>query len=146
MTTPFAPIFAVFGWESDHPWLTNVQYIDWTFKDLKKRQLFTHPDKVAGTSVADCWPEDDLEDSAKYMTSEMSYLRDLRTKILAEAEEAAKKGKGPSNATPAGGTGASASSSSATGGTKKSQPKGPPPGYQPRPPPPQPGRDESANP
>eukprot|EP00971_Amphidinium_carterae_P156804 3108485-Amphidinium_carterae.1 len=78
------------------------------------------------------------------MTSEMTYLRDLRTKLLAEAEKAAKM-KGPSNATPAGGTGASASSSAA-GGTKRSQPKGAPPSYHAKPPPPQPGRDESAGP
>eukprot|EP00971_Amphidinium_carterae_P244837 4861139-Amphidinium_carterae.1 len=71
----------------------------------------------------------------------MSFLRDLRTKILADAEEAARTGRGPRNATPAGGT----ASSSAAGGSQRSQPKGPPPG-QPKPPPPQPGRSESAEP
>eukprot|EP00971_Amphidinium_carterae_P112441 2226709-Amphidinium_carterae.1 len=83
------------------------------------------------------------------MTSEMSYLKDLRAKILAEAEEAARTGRGPSNATPAGGTGPSASSSSTTGGNQRSQPKGPPREFnrsQPKPPPPQPGRNESAPP
>eukprot|EP00971_Amphidinium_carterae_P315509 6271254-Amphidinium_carterae.1 len=85
MTTPFAPLHAVFGWESDHPWLTNVDYIDWVYKDLRKRQLFTHPDKIGNSSVADHWPADDLDHSAKFMTSEMSFLRDLRTMILADA-------------------------------------------------------------
>eukprot|EP00971_Amphidinium_carterae_P218741 4341851-Amphidinium_carterae.1 len=90
MTTPFAPLYAVFGWEANHPWTTSVEYIDWVYKDLKRRQLFTHPDKVDGSAVADHWPADDLEDSAKFMNSEMSFLKDQRAKVLADAEEAAR--------------------------------------------------------
>eukprot|EP00971_Amphidinium_carterae_P163960 3250743-Amphidinium_carterae.2 len=105
-------------------WLTDVDYIDYVYKDLRKRQLFTHPDKIDNSSVADHWPADDLMDSAKFMSSEMNYLKLLREKILDAAEETARTGTGPSNATPAGGTGPSASSSSAAVGTKGQNRKG----------------------
>eukprot|EP00971_Amphidinium_carterae_P185010 3673483-Amphidinium_carterae.1 len=68
MTTAYAPLYAVFEWERGHPWLTNVDYIDYALKDLKKRQLFFHPDKIGGSEVEDHWPSDELLDSAKYMT------------------------------------------------------------------------------
>eukprot|EP00971_Amphidinium_carterae_P086383 1709614-Amphidinium_carterae.1 len=107
---------------------TDVKFIDYAFKDLRKRQVFTHPDKIGNTSVVDHWPADDLSDSAKFMTSEMHYLRTLREKILKE---------GPASATPAG------------GGSQSTSSKAPPPSDsrpQTKPPPPQPGRSESAPP
>eukprot|EP00971_Amphidinium_carterae_P037129 729598-Amphidinium_carterae.1 len=124
----------------------DVNFIDYTYKDLRKRQLFSHPDKVGNSAVADHWPADDLEDSSKFMTSEMSYLKALRAKILEAAEQAARSGARPANATPAA---QSASPSSTPGGNQRSAPKGPPPDPsrpQSKPPPPQPGRSESAPP
>eukprot|EP00971_Amphidinium_carterae_P312893 6218129-Amphidinium_carterae.1 len=112
-------------------------------------QLFTHPHKIGNSAVADHWPADDLADSAKFMSSEMSYLKALSTKILDEAAEAAGPGPRPANATPAGGGGPSTSSSSTRGGNQGNTPKRPPPDFsrpQAKPPPPEPGRRESAPP
>eukprot|EP00971_Amphidinium_carterae_P285726 5673270-Amphidinium_carterae.1 len=94
MTTPYAPLHALFGWDPTRPWLTDVNFIDYIYKDLRKGQLFTHPDKIHNTPVADHWPADDLSDSVKFMSSEMSYLKAVRTRILDEAATA-PPGPGP---------------------------------------------------
>eukprot|EP00971_Amphidinium_carterae_P033108 651732-Amphidinium_carterae.1 len=95
LTTTYAPLFAVFDWDTACPWCTDVKFIDYAFRDLRKRQVFTHPDKLGNTTVVDYWPSEDLEDSAKFMTTEMYFLRTLRDKLLKE---------GPATATPAGGS------------------------------------------
>eukprot|EP00971_Amphidinium_carterae_P045851 902042-Amphidinium_carterae.1 len=122
-------LFLVFDWDTACPWNTEVQFVDYAFRDLRRRQVFTHvhPDKLGSTPVVNCWPAEDLEDSAKFLTNEMCFLRTLREQLLKSAPP-------PARATPAG-----AASSS----------KAPPPDYtQPKakPPPPQPGHDESAPP
>eukprot|EP00971_Amphidinium_carterae_P065416 1296107-Amphidinium_carterae.1 len=80
------------------------------------------------------------------MSSEMSYLKTLRAKLL---EEGTGTPTGPANATPAGGGGPSASSTSAGGGSQGTSSKAPPPNSsrpQTKRPPPQPGRSETAPP
>eukprot|EP00971_Amphidinium_carterae_P124517 2466642-Amphidinium_carterae.1 len=64
MTTPYAPLYAVFDWDPTCPWGADVKFIDYAYKDLRKRQVFTHPDKIGNTAVADHWPADDLSDSS----------------------------------------------------------------------------------
>eukprot|EP00971_Amphidinium_carterae_P344965 6485668-Amphidinium_carterae.1 len=124
-TTPYTPLYAVFDWDTACPWNTDVQFVDYAFKDLRRRQVFTHPDKLGNTPVADLWAAEDLEDSAKFLTNEMYFLRTLRDQLLKSA---------PARATPAG-----ASSSSKAPSPDYTQPKA-------KPPPPQPGHDESAPP
>eukprot|EP00971_Amphidinium_carterae_P316759 6296533-Amphidinium_carterae.1 len=62
MTTPYAPLYALFDWDSACPWEIDVKFVDYAFRDLRKRQVFTHPDKIGNTAVADHWPADDLSD------------------------------------------------------------------------------------
>eukprot|EP00971_Amphidinium_carterae_P050952 1003202-Amphidinium_carterae.1 len=109
----------MFDWDTAAPWTTDVKFIDFALRDLRRRQLFTHPDKLGASAVADYWPDEDLQESAKYMNREMHFLRSQREKLI-KLE--------PARASPAGGT--------------QRQPKAPPADYarpDPKPAPPRPG-------
>eukprot|EP00971_Amphidinium_carterae_P336895 6473473-Amphidinium_carterae.1 len=45
LTTHYTPLYAVFDCDTACPWNTDVKFIDYAFKDLRRRRhLFTHPD------------------------------------------------------------------------------------------------------
>eukprot|EP00971_Amphidinium_carterae_P232863 4621013-Amphidinium_carterae.1 len=66
-STMYALLDAIFGWRAGPWWSNTVPFIDFALKDMRKRQLHTHPAKLQST--LEYCPEKDMKDSASEMPS-----------------------------------------------------------------------------